>query len=277
LNTWSDKTILYFIFARRHDLEAIKFLIRNHISKCKELGFDKMPPTFKDVEKNFRLNPCNVVIKGVVDKYERLVVYYRMQHEIAKAIPFHQKYAILFWETFYRCDLEPIKYLRNGIIILVDFEGFGFKNLDLSTEAKEFYHAMTGIFPRRIRSIYVVNGGPILKFALKAGKLVLSKKIMKRISSLDKKGVKDLIPDKFLLKEYGGSCNISFNDSVKQILEEDGKRMYNNNNNNISNTPNQNFVVAVTTPVNNSNSDNNSGTSSNSNSPSSYSNSVTDQ
>jgi len=220
---WSDKRVLYFLLARRHDLEATKDLLKKHLAKRKELGFDIHAPTFHHVKDAFKSQAANIVVKGAVDKHERLIVYYRIRHDVAKNLTISQKYAILFWETFYRCDAEPIRYLRNGIIIFVDFEGFGWKNLDMSSEAKEFYNAMTGIFPRRIRQLYVVNGGAILRLALKAGKLILSKKIMKRITTLDKKMIKDLIPDRWLLSEYGGALLVTFESSVEEISKHESE------------------------------------------------------
>jgi len=221
IEEWSDKRVLYFLFARRHDFEATKDLLKKHIAKRKELGFDMNSPTFHHVKDAFKSQASNVVVKGAVDKHERLIVYYRIRHDLPKNLTIVQKYAILFWETFYRCDAEPIRYLRNGIIIFVDFEGFGFKNLDMSSEAKEFYNAMTGIFPRRIRQLYVVNGGAILRLALKAGKLILSKKIMKRITTLDKKMIKELIPDRWLLSEYGGSLQVTFESTIEDISKHE--------------------------------------------------------
>jgi len=107
----------------------------------------------------------------------------------------------------------------------VDMAGFGWKNFDMSSDAKEFYSAMTGLFPRRVRSMYVANGGAILRLALRAGRLILSKKIMKRIQTLDKKGFRDLVPSQWLLPEMGGTCEMTFEDSIQEILREEKLRV----------------------------------------------------
>jgi len=224
VSTWKDKTLLYFLISRRHDFNLTKELLRKHLDKAKELGFDKNPPTFEDVREFYK--GANMCFKGSVDKHDRLIVYYKIGLEFSK--PNINKYKLLFWDTFYRCDIEPIKYLRNGIIIIVDMSGFGWKNVDMSSDAKEFYSAMTGMFPRRVRGMYVVNGGHLTRIVLKAGKLILSKKIMKRISVLDKKGIKELIPPQWLLSELGGTCKLTFDDSVQEIVREEKLRRTSN-------------------------------------------------
>jgi len=224
IGNWKDKTVLFFLLARRHNMTATRELIRKHIDKAKELGFDKHPPNFNDVKPVFK--GANIVIKGAVDKHDRLLVYYRIGLDLPKNVPNIMKYKLLYWETFYRCDVEPIKYLRNGMVIVVDFSGFGWKNFDMSADAKEFYSSMTGLFPRRVRGMFIINGGAIVRLALKAGKLILSKKIMKRITILDKKSIKDLVPSKWLLTEYGGTLKMSFEDTVQEVIREDKVRDY---------------------------------------------------
>lgn len=226
IKDWSDKRILYFILSRRHDMKEVKELFRVHFEKASQLGFlDPNNYTFDKIRERFAEAKTNILIKNAVDKHDRLILYYRIRYDIAKKNNDMHKYRFMFWETFFKCDIEPIKYLRNGLVIIVDMKDFGLKNLDMSSEAKEFNKNMTGMFPRRIRAMMVVNGGTFLKMALAAGRLILSKKIMKRIIVLDKKSIKDMIPDKWLLTEYGGSLKLSFDESLKLIDQEEKKRL----------------------------------------------------
>jgi len=222
------KQFFFFIISRRHDMTQTRELLRKHLAKLKALGFDKNPPTFSQTGSVCKLfsQGSNIVMQGAVDKYERLIIYYKIAKDLPKENTLQSKYGMLFWDTMYRCDIEPLRYIRNGMVIIVDFEGFGWKNLDLSSEAKDFYSAMNGLFPRRIRNMYIINTGAIFRFALKAGKFILSAKIMKRIVTVDKKSLKDLIPDKWLLKEYGGSCTMTLDDMLTQMSSLDRAREY---------------------------------------------------
>jgi len=216
---WSDKYLLYFIFARRHDMELTKELLQKHLAKLKEYGFDKRTLTVDDCH-GFK-SGSNLYIKGAVDKYERLVTYYKMRYDEPKTIDLKQKYAMLFWDTRYRCEIEPIRYLRNGMLIVGDLGGFGWKNIDLSPESKEYMAAMSGVFPRRLRDLVAVNGGPLLRLIMKAGKVILPKKIMKRVHVIDKKALKDLIPDQWLPVEYGGSLKLTTESMLAEMRQYD--------------------------------------------------------
>jgi len=44
---------------------------------------------------------------------------------------------------------------------------------------------------------------------------------MKRIHVLDKKGIIELIPNQWLLKEYGGGCQITLEETFKQFESDD--------------------------------------------------------
>lgn len=219
VNDLSDKFLLYFLFSRRHNMEQTKELLTKYLSKRKELGFDQKPLTLDDAE--MMLNGTTLPIKGCHDKYDRMVMYYRMKYDEPKQFTLKQKYAALFWETRYRCETETIRYLRNGLVIIVDMDGFGWKNMDMSSEGKEFFSALNGLFPRRVRSLCALNGGALLKVAMKAAKLVMSKKMLKRVDVVDLKQVRELIPPQHLLEEYGGSLKMSFNDVVRQMREND--------------------------------------------------------
>jgi len=50
-------------------------------------------------------------------------------------------------------------------------------------------------------------------------KLILPKKMLKRINVVSNDELKDLVPDKWLLQEYGGSLNFTIQDVIKQMEE----------------------------------------------------------
>ena len=63
ISHWSDKRVLYFLFARRHQMEETRKLLRDHLKKMRDLGFDKNPPTFESIKDAYIANPCNIIIK----------------------------------------------------------------------------------------------------------------------------------------------------------------------------------------------------------------------
>jgi hypothetical protein len=92
-------------------------------------------------------------------------------------------------------------------------------DVDLSSKGIEFSKALSGVFPRRIRKVYLLNGGWLLKLITQAATLLLSKKLMyvthfmftcvfanvntrDRMEIGDAAGLKNYIDDEWLLSWY---------------------------------------------------------------------------
>lgn len=110
------------------------------------------------------------------------------------------------------CSLHTASFLFD---ILLD--------VDLSSKGIEFSKALSGVFPRRIRKVYLLNGGWLLKLITQAATLLLSKKLMydspshllsislsftsnthcrDRMEIGDVSGLKNYIDDEWLLSWY---------------------------------------------------------------------------
>ena len=74
LEEWSDKFIVCFLCARRHDIEETVKLFEKHLSKAKDLGFDKALPKLKDLVDWMR-EGCLLRYPGIYDKHGRTVQY----------------------------------------------------------------------------------------------------------------------------------------------------------------------------------------------------------
>jgi hypothetical protein len=220
----SDKFLCTFLFARRHDVDQTLELLDNYIAKRKELGFDVNPPTLKDEALRKHLE-TGVIFKarGSVDKYERLLHYVFVAKDRPKERPINVLYAYGFWETKYQIETETLRSLRNGSVLIVDFKGFGLSNVDLSPKGVEFSKALSGVFPKRIRKVYLIHGGWLLKLIMEAAKLLLSRKLSERVEFGNVDGLKHFITDEHLLSEYGGNCEIGIKDWVEDIKKEEDR------------------------------------------------------
>jgi len=220
----SDKFLCTFLCARRHNVEQTLELLDNYIAKRKELGFDANPPTLK--EEYLRKHIETGVIlrgKGVVDKHERLLHYVNVAKDKPKDRPINVLYAYGFWETKYQIENETLRTLRNGSVLVVDFKGFGLSNVDLSPKGVEFSKALSGVFPKRIRKVYLINGGWLLKLIFEAAKLMLSKKLCDRVEVGTVDGLKNLVNDDHLLSDYGGKSSMTVKDWVEEIKKDEEK------------------------------------------------------
>mmetsp|Transcript_4702 Transcript_4702/g.6560 ORF Transcript_4702/g.6560 Transcript_4702/m.6560 type:complete len:293 (+) Transcript_4702:72-950(+) len=219
LKDWSDKKIVCFLCARRHKMAEVVVLISRHLKKKEELGIDaEHPLTSKDAWKVMQ-NGSVIYWPDCVDKHERIVQYYKIGKDDPKATSLEDKYRMMFWECDYLCNNRKLKHLRNGLLVVVDMKDFKLSNLDFSN-GKEINDAMTGVFPRRIRKFVVINGGIMLRAAVKAAKLILSKKMMKRVEILE--DLSSIVAPQNILAEYGGNLKITIDDFYQnEILKTD--------------------------------------------------------
>lgn len=201
----TDKFLVVFLCARRHNIPDTLKLLDKFTKKRKELGFDVNPPSLKDeaLKKHFE---AGIILqhKGATDKYGRVLNYVFVARDKPKDRPISTLYAYCFWDVMYQIQTEPLKTLRNGCIMVIDFKGFGLSNVDLSPKGIEFSKALSGVFPRRIRKVYLLNGGWLLKLISQAASLLLSKKLIDRVEIGDVEGLKNYINDEWLLANYQG-------------------------------------------------------------------------
>lgn len=220
----SDKFLVVFLFARRHVLDDTIELLDKYNKKKKELGFDVNFPTLKDeylqkhIEAGIILKP-----KFCVDKHDRLLHYIFVAKDKPKDRPISTLYAYGFWETVYQIQTETLRTWRNGSTLVVDFKSFGLSNIDLSPKGIEYSKALSGLFPKRIRKVYLVNGGWLLKIISEGAKLVLSKKLCDRVEVISQDNLKNNINDEWLLTEYGGKFAFTAADWVEGIKKDEEK------------------------------------------------------
>jgi len=204
--TLDDKLILSFLFSRRHDVNAATEVLTNHLRVKERVGFKETLPTRIDCEEIWKQG---FIYKksGVVDKHQRMIYYYFMEKDLHNRTPeLDWKYA--FFDCYDTIESESLSNLRNGAIYIVDMQNFGWRNLDFSSRGRENSRNMTGLFPKRMRALYVINAGILFMAALKAAKLILPKKIHKRIRPITLNELRDLIPEENLHPKYGGKLII---------------------------------------------------------------------
>jgi len=214
----TDKFLCVFLFARRHILDDTVELLDKYMKKRKELGFDVNPPSLRDdyLKKHVEMG---IILKQKysVDNHQRLLHYIFVAKDRPKERPITTLYAYGFWETSYQIQSETLRTWRNGSTLVVDFKSFGLSNIDLSPKGIEYSKALSGLFPKRIRKVYLINGGWLLKLISEGAKLVLSKKLCDRVEVTSPEGLKNCIPEEWLLAEYGGKCGFNVHEWIEDV------------------------------------------------------------
>jgi len=220
----SDKFLCVFLFSRRHDVEDTLELLEKYMKKRKEFGFDVNPPNVKEEALKKHIE-TGVILKqkGSVDKHDRLLNYIFVAKDRPKERQMNVLYAYGFWETTYQIQTETLRSWRNGSVLVVDFKDFSLFNVDFGPKTIEYSKALSGVFPKRIRKVYLMNGGWLLKLISEGAKLVLSKKLSDRVETVHQDALKQLIPDEWLLRDYGGSSDYTVNTWVDNVIKEQEK------------------------------------------------------
>lgn len=220
----TDKFLCVFLFSRRHNVEDTVELLDKYAKKRKEFGFDVNPPNLKDEALKKHIE-TGVILKqkGSVDKHERLLHYIFVAKDKPKERQINILYAYGFWETSYQIETETLRTWRNGSVLVVDFKSFSLFNVDFGPKTIEYSKALSGVFPKRIRKVYLTNGGWLLKLISEGAKLVLSKKLSDRVETISQDALKNVIPEEWLLSEYGGKNEYTVKDWVDSVRKEEEK------------------------------------------------------
>jgi len=227
LEAETDKFAAIFLFARRHDMKECKKLVENFYKKKDKYSeaFDGHHfPTFKytkilQTNRTFGGMPM-LQPKGYRDKMGRMLRIMQMELDRPSLRSLELMYAICFWHIYYLVATEPLNAWRNGTMILLDMKNIGWHNFDLSSKGRDLSKALQGVFPNRIRSIVLVNGGGFLNALVTAAKLVLPKKMMQRVTTIHVEELKNLIPEDYLVPRFGGeSKEFSFPEYYKEIAD----------------------------------------------------------
>ena len=96
-------------------------------------------------------------MKNCIDKHDRLVIYTKLALDEPSATTVEEKLRALFWGVEQIIHVEPLKYIRNGMICVVDLSGFG---MFVITQSITFItEAISNIFTRNEESRYEKRKG----------------------------------------------------------------------------------------------------------------------
>jgi len=222
----TDKFVAVFLFSRRHELKDVKELLQAYYKKKAELNIEDIPslrhtPVLRDTPDLGGVPQVN--FKGFRDVHDRMLRVFWLGREDSSKRSLEYTYIFWYFQLYYMLDTEPLNSWRNGICLLVDLKGFGWRNLDMSSKGRESNRAMQGLFPFRIRAIYAFNGGSFLSALVQACKFVLPKKLMSRVHLIDIAELKSIVEPQYLLKEHGGESEYTMKDFEIELLETENE------------------------------------------------------
>eukprot|EP01128_Nolandella_sp_AFSM9_P010770 TRINITY_DN7493_c0_g1_i1.p1 TRINITY_DN7493_c0_g1~~TRINITY_DN7493_c0_g1_i1.p1 ORF type:complete len:351 (+),score=90.14 TRINITY_DN7493_c0_g1_i1:18-1070(+) len=229
-----QKSLLAFLFARKHDVSRSAEFLNVHIAALDSLGIQlpteetPIPVSFATIQKINAQKPNGskelLFRTGLTDKMGRMLAYQRFQYVIPGSLSYDQTLTVMtFWwySNFY---VYPIASIRAGLAFVMDFHGTGFKNLDYSAEGQRIQKDTMSLFPGRIRAFYMINCNWVVTLMIKMGRLLYKKKIMDRIVQTDVLSLPERIDRDSIPYIYGGDWKVNMDSWIpsmrKMLLAE---------------------------------------------------------
>jgi len=113
---------------------------------------------------------------------------------------------------------EGMDFLRNGLILVQDLDGYGWKHFDLEFQ-KKLGSIWQDTFPMRVKGFYILNPPTIFDAVMKIVKTFNKSKMMDRVQIVTKKDISKFIGKDNLLQDFGGEVSYDYNVQYKVVSE----------------------------------------------------------
>jgi hypothetical protein len=108
---------------------------------------------------------------------------------------------------------ETLDIHRKGYVYFEDIKKMSLKNFDMKL-GKTLNNVMQNNFPQRIKAIYVLNYGIIIKSLMTIAKLIIKKKIIDRVRLVTLDTISDYVDKSQIVKEFGGEIEFTMSDMI---------------------------------------------------------------
>jgi len=214
---YSDEFMMSCLFARKLDLVRTHVLLQANWKWRKENNFVNLP-TIADI--NLDIMKSWILAHGTRGKDGTGVLYVEIQDmEIGKepwTIPSLMKW--IAWFYFVGIFAEGMDIFRNGMTMIEDLEGYGWKHFDLEFQ-KKMSSIWTDTFPLRVKKIVVMNPPGIFEAIIKIAKTFMKAKMLDRMEVLTKKDLPKLVSKDQLVEKFGGNYSCTREQGVALLKE----------------------------------------------------------
>jgi len=218
---YSDEFLVACLFTKKLDLKRTSELVENNLKWRRTNGFMTLP-SMKELSPVFDLMTMNFQIPGARDKNGCGIAYMIMKDDMRFGV---EPYTIttmkkwIAWFYFVGIFHEGVDYLRNGITMIEDLTGYGWKHFDIDFQ-KQMSSIWVDTFPLRVKRILVLNPPMIFGAIIKICKTFMKSKMMDRFEVLDKqKDLKKWVDDEQLPIFFGGTCEYEHSEWVKKLRQ----------------------------------------------------------
>jgi hypothetical protein len=212
---YEDEFILACLFARKMDCERASTLLKNNWEWRCENNLSTLP-SINEVD--FSMLGAQHIIPGARSKGGNLVMYSIVANFDPSKLVVDQ---MLRWAAWYYIRgqfYEGMDAARNGIIMVQDLEGIGWKHFDLKFQ-KRFSAIFQEKFPMRMKKAMQLNAPAIMKIIVALARPFISKKLMDRMGVATKEEMIDFIGKENLWDKFDGQLVSEKTDWISAIAE----------------------------------------------------------
>jgi len=199
---YSDEFLVSCLFARKLDLIRTHSLLQNNWKWRKDNNLINIP-RYSDFPPDMLKFWMSVT--GSRSKNGAGLTYSKIRNLVINQEPFTiptmQKW--ILWMYSVGVFREGFDYLRHGIVVIQDMDGYGWKHFDI-----DFQKKMSGmwqdVFPMRVKGMYILNPPAIFDAVMKIAKTFNKSKVMERIEIMAKKDLTKYVDKTQLLEDFGG-------------------------------------------------------------------------
>jgi len=216
---YSDDFLVACLFTRKLDLKRTAELVDNNLKWRRANGFMNLP-TWKEVAVVMEQMKMSFQVPGARDKTGCGIAYMIMGDDMQIGV---EPYTVatmkkwMAWFYFVGVFHDGVDFLRNGITMIEDLSGYGWKHFDIDFQ-KQMSAIWVDTFPLRIKRILVLNPPMIFGAIIKICKTFTKVKMLDRIEVIDKqKDLKKWVDDDHLPTFFGGTNTLDHTEWVKKL------------------------------------------------------------
>jgi len=213
-----DRFIMACLFSRKMDIERTIKMLKNHLKWRMNNGYGKIPK-WEEVDKAFLEANIGMMIPGTRCKEGNSIIYCKM----GRLIPsdFGKNYIktivdYVIWNYSVGTFLNGLDFHRNGLIVITDLQGLGWKNIDFGLQ-KKVNSALMDNFPLRIQKVILLNPPSIVPALISCFRIFIKKKIMDRIEISTVEDLENFIDKDNLWQDFGGNVEYTVQDLIDSI------------------------------------------------------------
>jgi len=218
---YSDEFLIACLFTKKLDLKRTAELVDNNLKWRRANGFMNLP-TLSDLGDTIDQMTMNFQIPGARDKTGCGIAYMIMGDDMQigkEPFTINTMKKWLAWLYFVGIFHDGVDYLRNGVTMIEDLTGYGWKHFDVDFQ-KQMSAMWVDTFPLRVKRILVLNPPMIFGAIIKICKTFMKVKMLERLEVVEKqKDLKKWVDDDKLPTFFSGTSTFDHAQWVKKLRE----------------------------------------------------------